>query len=77
MKRHTVECDCERGGDCTKTTVCAIDSALQDQAEEYEYRIAELEEALRSIIGQTDDQFHEGIWREVNSTALAAIGETE
>ena len=29
------ECGCERGGNCTKTTVCAIDSALQDQAGEY------------------------------------------
>jgi hypothetical protein len=39
MKRMTVECDCERGGDCTKTTACATDSALQDQAEAFEDRI--------------------------------------
>ena len=49
MKRHTVECDCERGGDCTKTTVCAIDSALEAQAEEYEYRIAELEGLISDL----------------------------
>jgi hypothetical protein len=42
MKRMSVECDCERGGDCNKTTVCATDSALQDQAEEYETRIQRL-----------------------------------
>jgi hypothetical protein len=39
MKRMTVECACERGGDCTRTTVCAIDSALQDQADEYERQL--------------------------------------
>ena len=39
MKRMTVECGCERGGDCFKTSMCALDSALQDQAEEYETRI--------------------------------------
>jgi len=37
-------------------------------------RIEQLEAALRSIVGQTDDQFHEGVWREVNSTAKAALG---
>jgi hypothetical protein len=39
MKRMTVECGCERGGNCNKATFCAIDSALQDQAEEFENRI--------------------------------------
>ena len=39
MKRMTVECGCERGGDCTKTTMCAIDHALQDQADELDYQI--------------------------------------
>ena len=24
------ECGCERGGDCTKTTMCAVQSALED-----------------------------------------------
>ena len=46
MKRHTVECACERGGDCTRTTMCAMDSALQDQADEYDVRIEELEGLL-------------------------------
>ena len=31
---HPRTCGCEYGGDCTKTTVCALDSALQDQADE-------------------------------------------
>jgi len=39
MKRMTVECGCERGGDCFKTSMCALDSALQDQAEEFEAKI--------------------------------------
>jgi len=46
MKRHTVECDCERGGDCTRTTVCAIDSALERQAEEYEYVLNHIQAVL-------------------------------
>ena len=36
MKRMTVECGCERGGDCTHMSNCSADSLLQDQAEEYE-----------------------------------------
>jgi hypothetical protein len=41
------ECGCEYGGDCTKTTVCAIDSALADQAD----RIRELEAQLEAVKG--------------------------
>jgi len=43
-ERMTVECACERGANCTKTTMCATDSALADQADEYESRITELEQ---------------------------------
>ncbi len=35
-------CGCELGGDCTKTTECAIQAALEDQAEEYERSIEKL-----------------------------------
>lgn len=41
-------CGCELGGDCTKTTVCAIESALEDQADEIE----RLREALRDAQDQ-------------------------
>ena len=34
-----VECGCERGGECFKTSMCALDSALQDHAEEFEGQI--------------------------------------
>lgn len=47
------ECGCERGDDCTKTTVCAIESALQDQAEEHEQtaeNLLALREAVKSHI---------------------------
>ena len=27
------ECGCERGGDCTKTSVCALESAVEDELE--------------------------------------------
>ncbi|MGY8962526.1 MAG: hypothetical protein ACKVKT_03110 [Rhodospirillales bacterium] len=44
-------------------------------AEEAAIRIAKLEDALRSIVGQTDDQFVDGVWREVNTTAREALKE--
>ena len=40
-------------------------------------RIEKLERALKSIVGQTDDQMLDGVWREVNTTALAAIADME
>ena len=30
------ECGCERGGDCTKTSMCALQSALEDKDSEIE-----------------------------------------
>jgi hypothetical protein len=39
----------------------------------YRERIAKLEAALTSIVGQTDDQFVDGVWREVNTTAREAL----
>ena len=35
--------------------------------------LSPLVEALRSIEGQTDDQMVDGVWREVNATAKAAL----
>ena len=32
-----------------------------------------LRAALQSIVGQTDDQFVDGVWREVNTTAKEAL----
>jgi len=43
-------------------------SKLEAQLEKYKT-------ALESIVGQTDDQFVGGVWREVNSTALEALQE--
>ena len=40
------ECGCERGGDCTRVSVCTMESALDDQAEEFQHRIDELEAKL-------------------------------
>ena len=36
-----IECGCERGGDCTKTTVCAMNNALEDLREALD-RVREL-----------------------------------
>jgi hypothetical protein len=37
--REPYYCDCEHGGNCTRTTMCATDSALADQADKYEAQI--------------------------------------
>ena len=42
-----------------------------------EERIATLEAALTSIVGQTDDQFVDGVCREVNTTAREALKEAK
>ena len=51
------ECGCERGGDCTKTTVCSVESALEDQAYEYEAKIEELEENVKEQSRRIDDMY--------------------
>ena len=40
--RMTIECACERGGNCTSISACSADSMLQDQADEYDNRIEQL-----------------------------------
>ena len=40
-ERMTIECACERGGNCTSISACSADSILEDQADSYEDRIAE------------------------------------
>jgi hypothetical protein len=47
----------------------ALDKLLHD--------IERLRAALESIVGQTNDQYFEGVWREVNSTAIEALKENE
>jgi septal ring factor EnvC (AmiA/AmiB activator) len=41
-------CDCEHGGDCTRTTMCAIQTATDDQRGEYEAQIEALETKLKA-----------------------------
>ena len=48
--------------------------------DDYESLQADVEryrEALESIVGQTDDQMLDGVWREVNTTAQTALKPTE
>ena len=33
------ECGCERGGDCTKTSMCFVQNVLEDQKEDFENKI--------------------------------------
>ena len=42
------ECGCEYGESCTKTTMCAIQSALEDQREELDTALAD-NESLRRL----------------------------
>ncbi len=32
---NTYECGCERGDDCTKTTMCFVQGAIEDHEEKY------------------------------------------
>jgi polyhydroxyalkanoate synthesis regulator phasin len=59
MKIMPAMCDCERGGDCSKTTVCAIGSALEEQADLYDTEIQALKdqiEELNTHIAQLENQ---------------------
>ena len=52
-------CDCYYGEDCTKTTVCANESIVQDleaKIERLKARVAELESALRGYVKATTGQ---------------------
>ena len=44
-ERMTIECACERGGNCTSISACSADSMLEDQADEYEMQINTIVEA--------------------------------
>jgi hypothetical protein len=44
--KQSLTCGCERGDNCTKTTVCALDSALQDQADEFKAGIQRIQNVL-------------------------------
>jgi len=44
------ECGCERGGDCTKTSMCFVQNVLEDQREE-------LQNQIRDAIDDTFDGF--------------------
>ena len=61
-------------------TGCTRHSAMEASIrlnEGYRKKIERLEAALQSIIGQTDDQFVDGVWREVNTTAREALDSKE
>lgn len=73
MKRMTVECACERGGDCTKTTACAVDSALQDQADMYDIRIVELEAQVYAADVSVADLVTLNKRQEADRVAIARI----
>ena len=46
---------------------------MADHIVELRTKLERYENALRSIVGQTDDQMVDGIWREVNTTAEQAL----
>jgi DNA-binding FrmR family transcriptional regulator len=45
----SIECGCERGGDCTRVSVCTMESELDDQAEEFQHRIEKLQGDVISL----------------------------
>ena len=48
-ERMTIECACERGGNCTSISACSADSILEDQADSYEARIADLQATIEQF----------------------------
>jgi hypothetical protein len=84
MNRMTVECGCERGGDCTRTTMCALDSALQDQADMYEAKLDAFsdlaDEMQESECGPFKNKDRNRGWMDARSfyaNEVRAIGERE
>lgn len=61
MSDNRFECGCERGGDCTKTTMCALQSALEDRDAEIERLRKRLKEHklhnddLRAVVDAAQD----------------------
>ena len=51
--------------------------ALEAELEDAQKIITKYKKALTSIVGQTDDQMVDGVWREINSTALEALNKQE
>ena len=47
MQYNRYECGCERGGDCTKTTMCAVQSALEDLQEQHNVQLRKVYELVR------------------------------
>ena len=45
-------CGCENGGDCTKTTVCAIESAVEDATESLQAEVERLREVIAEAEGE-------------------------
>jgi len=48
---NNYECGCERGDNCTKTSMCAIQSALEDQSGDYEEKIERLTAVVSGLRG--------------------------
>lgn len=55
MSDNRFECGCERGGDCTKTTMCALQSALEDRDAEIE-ELRECELDLLKRLDKAEDE---------------------
>lgn len=56
-------CSCYFGRDCTKTTLCAVESAVEDATEELERRIEELESGRCRFNCRTQREAFEAGWR--------------
>lgn len=49
MSWDMYRCGCEQGGDCTKTTHCAIQSAVEDREEQIELLRKALDDAIAHL----------------------------
>ena len=50
-----------------------LPAEVDKYVDEQQAEINDYKEALESIVGQTDDQYVDGVWREVNTTAQQAL----
>ena len=69
-------CDCTRGGPCTKTTVCAIESAVED-ATAMKDEVIEMAKAWVDLELSSGIPITKGVRRMVRQTLIEAVSNYE
>jgi hypothetical protein len=56
-----IRCGCEDGGNCSKTTECVLEAAVEDATEALTARVAELEAEIQRIVRENKQDWA-SIW---------------